>query len=219
MTFASTVIPRAGRHIEVRTSVLAVGSLAEVAGDGPRGTEMKAQLRVLRSGRVSGRVRRPGGPARGPAGCLAGFLVALTALAVDAVTYLGLFRRWLARWGPPTTKPGGRCRVATWCRPVPGAPPAPSPSACCRPGVAVAAQLVTGEPAGTATTCSRSGASAAPSYQAGMAASSRRSHPHDARHRLRRRGCRRRPLLRRPHHRRDRVMVPDVEPLDQHSCR
>jgi len=47
MTFASTVIPRAGRHIEVRTSVLAVGSLAEVAGDGPRGTEMKAQLRVL----------------------------------------------------------------------------------------------------------------------------------------------------------------------------
>jgi hypothetical protein len=34
-----------------------------------------------------------------PLGAFWGFLIALTALAVATVTYLGLFRRWVVRWG------------------------------------------------------------------------------------------------------------------------
>ena len=46
-----------------------------------------------------------------PPGALRGFLAALTALAVAAVTYLGLFRRWVVRWGATEDEAG---------RPMPG---------------------------------------------------------------------------------------------------
>ena len=100
-----------------------------------------------------------------PLGVVRGFLAALTALAVAAVTYLALFRRRVVRWGTTAGEAGrpmpGDDIVPP--PPVPGAPPVPSPSACPPPRCGRGwPSSVTGGPAGTSTTYSRSAASAAP---------------------------------------------------------